>query len=181
MFSVNFTEHLPPGEERRRLVQTVDRDEPDEDQLARAPPVCYFIVGGNEGGFFTLDSHRHDIMAIRALDREVTSQFTLVVKATEDCQQVPPEEAFFRPEDDTLLKVTVHVDDINDNQPKFVRRLFTGGVTTESDYGAEVITVQVSRGHCAVEVITGQIRATWQRLSQFRKSRSRDIGHRRSG
>ena len=41
----------------------------------------------------------------------------------------------------------IHVDDINDNQPEFVRPLFTGGVTTESDYGAEVITVQVSQGH----------------------------------
>ena len=56
------TEHLDPGEQRRRLVQTVDRDEPDEDELARVPPVCYFIVAGNEDGFFTLDSHKHDVM-----------------------------------------------------------------------------------------------------------------------
>ena len=40
------------------------------------------------------------------------------------------------------------MDDINDNQPKFLRRLFTGGVTTESDYGAEVITIQVRRAEC---------------------------------
>ena len=35
----------------------------------------------------------------------MTSQFTLIVKATEDCQQIPPEEPFFKPDDDTLLKV----------------------------------------------------------------------------
>ena len=43
-----------------------------------------------------------------------------------------------------VFQVIVHVDDINDNQPKFVRPLFTGGVTTEAEYGAEVITIQVS-------------------------------------
>lgn len=46
-------------------------------------------------------------------------------------------------DDDSLLKVLIFVNDINDNAPEFVKRVFTGGVTTEADFGAEFMQIKV--------------------------------------
>lgn len=81
---------------------------------------------------------------IKELDREEKENHLLLVKATEDCLNHPPNVSFFDPKDDTLLKVIVYVNDINDNAPRFVKRVFTGGVTTEADFGTEFMQVKVS-------------------------------------
>ncbi|XP_071547486.1 cadherin-23 isoform X4 [Panulirus ornatus] len=133
---VNFTEHKAPGTERAKLVETIDLDDTEEDKTAH---VCYFIVGGDEYGTFNLDSFTHELMTMKELDREMEDHYTLLIKATEDCLTLPQPVAFFDPRDDTLLKVHVFVNDINDNAPKFTREVFTGGITTASDFGLEVM------------------------------------------
>ncbi|XP_069668723.1 cadherin-23 isoform X2 [Periplaneta americana] len=140
-YHINFTEHSEPGQERRKLIDTVDRDEVDE---LDDPPsqVCYFIVGGNEGEFFSIDKFQHEIVAIKELDREIHDTHMLLVKASEDCVHTPENQSFFDPSDDTLLKVMITVNDINDNAPRFVKRVFTGGVTTEADFGTEFMQVK---------------------------------------
>jgi hypothetical protein len=56
-----IAEHSEPGLERRKLIDTVNRDEVDD--LDDPPtPVCYFIVGGNENGYFAIEPLRHEIM-----------------------------------------------------------------------------------------------------------------------
>lgn len=86
--AVNFTEHALPGVERVKLPDTVDRDEVDE---LDDPPsqVCYFIVYGNADGQFALDARTHVLTVVRELDRELSANHTLVVKATENCDAVP--------------------------------------------------------------------------------------------
>nr|CAD7406833.1 unnamed protein product [Timema cristinae] len=109
---------MPTGMERRKIVDTVDRDEVDE--LDDPPtPVCYFIVGGNEGDFFTIEPLRHEVMVAKELDREASKQHLILIKATEDCIHSPANQNFFDPTDDTYLKVIVEVEDINDNAPHF--------------------------------------------------------------
>ncbi|XP_063590983.1 cadherin-23-like [Penaeus indicus] len=135
---VNFTEHKTPGSERTKLIDTVDLDDVDEDNGAH---VCYFIVGGDEYSTFSLDRISHELMTMKELDREAEDHYTLLVKATEDCLTLPEPVAFFDPRDDTLLKVHVFVNDINDNPPKFTREVFTGGITTESHFGAEIMKI----------------------------------------
>lgn len=49
----------------------------------------------------------------------------------------------FIPEDSTLVHVVIYVKDINDNSPEFVSKIFTGGVTTTSDFGTEFMSVKV--------------------------------------
>ena len=59
--AILIAEHSELGLERRRLIDTVDRDEVDD--LDDPPtPVCYFIVGGNEDEYFTIEPLRHEIM-----------------------------------------------------------------------------------------------------------------------
>ena len=77
----------------------------------------------------------------RELDREEESLHILVVKASERCDATPDDMDFFDPNDDTLLKVVVNVDDVNDNRPVFAKDVFTGGLTTEADFGAEILCV----------------------------------------
>lgn len=133
---VNFTEHKSPRAERFKLVDTVDLDDVDEENTAQ---VCYFIVGGDEYNTFNLDRFSHELMAVKELDREVDDHYTLLVKATEDCLSMPEPVSFFDPRDDTLLKVHVFVNDINDNPPRFTREVFTGGITTASDFGLQIM------------------------------------------
>lgn len=40
--------------------------------------------------------------------------------------------------------MNVTVRDVNDNPPIFTRKIFTGGVTTEADFGIEFMHVKVS-------------------------------------
>ncbi|XP_066601612.1 cadherin-23 [Prorops nasuta] len=134
VFNVNITEEKTPGSEIIMLPETVDRDEVDD---LDDPPtqVCYFIVSGNEDGQFTLDIFKHELSTAKTLDREKQYQHLLLIKATEDCGSVPANVSFFDEADDTMLKVVVSVKDINDNPPKFINKIFTGGVTTEADFG----------------------------------------------
>lgn len=77
------------------------------------------------------------------LDREIQESYELVVKASEDCLHSPLSNQGFSQDDDSLLKVLVYVNDINDHHPEFVKRVFTGGVSTEADFGAEFMQIKV--------------------------------------
>lgn len=68
----------------------------------------------------------------------------LLIKATEDCETIPESEITFDETDDTLLQVIIRVDDINDNAPQFTSKIFTGGVTTEADFGTQFMHVKVN-------------------------------------
>ncbi|KAK1135246.1 hypothetical protein K0M31_008017 [Melipona bicolor] len=152
IFNINFTEEQPPGSETMQLPETVDRDEVDE---LDDPPaqVCYFIISGNDDGLFILDVFKHELTVsirlekqnfttARTLDREQQEEHLLIVKATEDCNVVPTNGTFSDEANDTTLKVVVNVIDVNDNPPKFVSKIFTGGVTTEADFGTQFMQVK---------------------------------------
>lgn len=81
------------------------------------------------------------------LDREQQEEHILLVKATEDCETVPDNEIMFDEADDTLLQIVIKVDDINDNAPQFINKVFTGGVTTEADFGTQFMHVKVILYH----------------------------------
>ncbi|CAH0391322.1 unnamed protein product [Bemisia tabaci] len=143
-FTINFTEHEKPGSERVKLVDTVDRDRDEMDEVAAASmPICYYIVAGNDDGYFNLEPLSHQITVVRELDREVADSHVLIIKALEDCTHAPMKKVeFFDPHDDTTLRVVINVLDINDNPPKFISPVFTGGITTETDFGTEFMQVQ---------------------------------------
>ncbi|XP_071565121.1 cadherin-23 [Temnothorax nylanderi] len=141
VFHINFTEEQPPGSEMVLLPETFDND--DVDDLEDPPTqVCYFIVGGNDDGLFVLDIYKHELGTAKLLDREQQEEHVLLIKATEDCKTVPENETTFDKTDATLLQVVVRVDDINDNAPQFIKDVFTGGVTTEADFGTQFMHVK---------------------------------------
>ncbi|XP_033230917.1 cadherin-23 isoform X2 [Belonocnema kinseyi] len=140
-YKVNFTEEKAAGLEKVILPDTIDRDEVDD---LDDPPtqVCYFIVGGNDDGLFNLERKTHELSILKSLDREKQDVHVLLIKAKEDCSTIPENQNFFNESDDTLLKVIVSVTDVNDNPPKFISKVFTGGVTTEADFGTQFMSVK---------------------------------------
>ncbi|KAI8422689.1 hypothetical protein MSG28_006460 [Choristoneura fumiferana] len=76
----------------------------------------------------------------RPLDREKKANYTLTILATEDCVAVPKYQE--NVDAVSTLKVYVTVNDLNDNAPKFARKIFTGGITTEADFGIEFMHVK---------------------------------------
>ncbi|KAI8045584.1 cadherin-23 [Drosophila gunungcola] len=211
--SVNFTEHSDPGAERIKLPDTIDKDQLELDDPNETPSqVCYFIVNGNEAGYFRLDPETHILTVDRELDREVVANFTLYVRATENCgndslsggekrrrmgieinnrvggflhnqqsgydrfkhsrQLRSAESSEYEPEDgemasyetydssqeihsgvstpskpesdSTVVKVKVRVLDINDNPPRFRSKIFTGGITTNADFGLKFMRVEAT-------------------------------------
>lgn len=153
--AVNFTEHADPGSEHIKLPDTIDQDEMDLDDPDTAPhQVCYFILQGNEAGYFRLDPETHVLTVERELDRELIANFTLYVKATENCDNETLVSQEFEQAhsaeltehstklDSTILCVRVRVLDINDNPPHFRSKIFTGGITTNADFGLRFMRVE---------------------------------------
>lgn len=146
-FTINFTEGQPPGVEQWQLTDTVDQDRDEIDELDDPPsPVCYYIIYGNEKNYFSLEPLSHKVTILKELDREENDTHVLIIKASEDCISAPKVEKFleFDTHDDTTLRVVVRVNDINDNPPKFIKKIFTGGVTTEADFGTEFMQIKAT-------------------------------------
>lgn len=89
----------------------------------------------------------HQITTTQPLDREKQNKYSLIIQATNDCSKEPRSVAKFDSRDNSLLEVVVNVKDVNDNPPKFVKSIFTGGVTTEADFGTSFMSIKVKTIH----------------------------------
>ncbi|CAG9818294.1 unnamed protein product [Phaedon cochleariae] len=139
-FHVNFTENMAPEAEIRKLPDTIDRDQFEYEEPAG--PICYYIIAGNEDNLFHINPIDHTLVVTTPLDREKQDTHLLLVKATEDCRNSPTTTSFFDSDDDTQLKVIVKVADVNDNSPKFLHSVFTGGVSTATNFGTKFMHVR---------------------------------------
>jgi hypothetical protein len=67
----------------------------------------------------------------------------VLIRATDSCAVPPTNISFYDPGDPSLLNVTVYVNDVNDNPPRFIKKIFTGGVSTDADFGLEFLELTV--------------------------------------
>ncbi len=89
-----------------------------------------------------MNTFTHELTTTVSLDREEKDNYTLIVQATNDCFKVPPNIAKFDQKDNSLLQVLIGVRDVNDNSPKMVKKVFTGGFTTDIDFGTVFMEVK---------------------------------------
>uniref|UniRef100_A0A182QBJ4 Cadherin domain-containing protein n=1 Tax=Anopheles farauti TaxID=69004 RepID=A0A182QBJ4_9DIPT len=142
--SLNFTEHMTPGVERIRLPDTVDQDYLDPLEAPAPSVVCYYIVQGNEAGHFGLDPISHDLTVVKEIDRENRSLYKLHIRASEDCTMNANLSTEATGHASNLLKATVYINDINDNSPVFESKIFTGGISTSSQFGATILQLKAT-------------------------------------
>ena len=91
--------------------------------------VCYFILcSDGPKGLFAIHPTKHELMTNQELDRERRSNYHIIIKATEECINPIDEQAAYNDTilDSSELKINVHVNDIDDNPPVFIERVFTG-------------------------------------------------------
>ncbi|KAI4891753.1 hypothetical protein NFI96_030071 [Prochilodus magdalenae] len=94
--------------------------------------VKYTLSGEGAGTIFTIDQTTGDIHALRSLDREEKPYYTLRAQAV-DIETNRPLE----PESEFVIKVQ----DINDNEPKFLEGPYTASVPEMSPVGTYVTKV----------------------------------------
>ncbi|XP_061614105.1 cadherin-20-like isoform X1 [Phyllopteryx taeniolatus] len=92
--------------------------------------IKYILTGEGAGTTFTIDDSTGDIHAIQRLDREVKSQYVLRAQARNRLTDRPLE-----PESEFIVKIQ----DINDNEPKFLDGPYRASVAEMSKIGTSVI------------------------------------------
>ncbi|XP_077364817.1 cadherin-20-like [Festucalex cinctus] len=92
--------------------------------------IKYILTGEGAGTTFTIDDSTGDIHAIQRLDREVKAQYVLRAQARNRLTDRPLE-----PESEFIVKIQ----DINDNEPKFLDGPYRATVPEMSKIGTSVI------------------------------------------
>ncbi|XP_035681485.1 protein dachsous-like [Branchiostoma floridae] len=93
--------------------------------------VTYQIVSGNQGGKFLLDPNTGLLAIERRLDRETESRYVLNITATD--HGTPSRSASHL--------ITIHVRDVNDNQPRFLQDTYQASVSENQSPGTSVIQI----------------------------------------
>ncbi|XP_028825785.1 cadherin-6-like isoform X2 [Denticeps clupeoides] len=94
--------------------------------------VRYVLIGDGAGDIFTIDPRSGDIHAVKRLDREERASYTLRARAVSN-------KTGRSLEDWTNFTIKIH--DINDNEPKFTKAVYTASVPEMSDVGTSVLAV----------------------------------------
>lgn len=88
--------------------------------------IKYILTGEGAGTTFTIDDSTGDIHAIQRLDREVKAQYVLRAQARNRLTDRPLE-----PESEFIVKIQ----DINDNEPRFLDGPYQASVPEMSQIG----------------------------------------------
>ncbi|XP_065805007.1 cadherin-7 [Labrus bergylta] len=94
--------------------------------------VKYVLSGEGATSIFTIDENTGDIHATKRLDREAQPYYTLQAQAVDRITNIPVE-----PRSEFVVKVQ----DINDNEPKFLDGPYLAGVPEMSPLGTTVVQV----------------------------------------
>uniref|UniRef100_UPI00398ED930 protocadherin-16-like n=1 Tax=Pristiophorus japonicus TaxID=55135 RepID=UPI00398ED930 len=123
---------VPENQERVSLF-TAKATDKDSGENGR---VEYEIVEGDPEGHFRIERDSGVLSTHRGLDRESTSLYTLTILARDQGH----------PQHSSMVSVSVHVLDINDNSPLFTESSYTVDMSEDSAMGSVVLEVFAADG-----------------------------------
>ncbi|XP_029926425.1 cadherin-23 isoform X1 [Myripristis murdjan] len=139
---LSVPEHSAPGTVVGNVTGAVDADEGSN------AIVYYFIAGGNSDGNFGL-SPPGVLKVKKDLDREEIPVYSIIVKASSNRNWTPPRgqrasraRALDPTQDPTLQEVHIHLEDINDQPPRFTKEEYTAGVAADAKVGSDLIKLE---------------------------------------
>ncbi|XP_010559319.1 PREDICTED: protocadherin-23 [Haliaeetus leucocephalus] len=94
----------------------------------------YKIIGGNVGGYFTLNNTSGKLLVTRSLDREDVSNFTLVI----ECRDLGS------PSRSSTAQLTLMVLDENDHNPLFAKSQYQISVREDLEEGSAILDLFAS-------------------------------------
>ncbi|XP_066304433.1 cadherin-87A-like [Branchiostoma lanceolatum] len=129
----------------------------DEDLGANAVPY-YYIIGGASNKFAI--SKTTGVLTTRSsdLDFEVQSDFTLTIKTSSDPEFrtiLTTRRKRSSHDDPSVLEVAIHLEDTNDNAPRFSKQKYSTVVSADTKYGTTVIQTEAS------DADSGNFSVTW--------------------
>ncbi|KAK3586248.1 hypothetical protein CHS0354_015273, partial [Potamilus streckersoni] len=95
--------------------------------------ICYKIIEGNEENKFWINNASGEIQCISRLNASITYRYDLIIQAVDGGQ--PPRM--------NVTSVTIYVNDVNDNPPRFLSHVYWAEVM-ETEKSAKVLTVSAS-------------------------------------
>ncbi|KAI8521515.1 hypothetical protein Bbelb_012690 [Branchiostoma belcheri] len=166
---VQATEHLADGGSPRRSAVTVRvniKDAPETegrvfnlDVTENAPVgtnvgtakrpsesgIFYCLVGGNTNGTFAVDKTTGVVTVNRLpLDRELQAVYDLVIQKLSSNTACPTGPTAYDPNDNTLSKALITINDQNDNAPRFSTKVYYAGVPASANFNTPVARVQAT-------------------------------------
>ncbi|XP_076448042.1 cadherin-23-like isoform X2 [Babylonia areolata] len=148
-------EFLPPATLTLTVEEEVDNVKvgsvniaQDADSNPQHRITCYYVYGGEMVNDFFLTRDTGELRLLNKLDRDLTPEIKLVVKATQDCS-ILREDYYtasggggaYNASDKSLLQVIVKVIDKNDNPPVLDEEALTVGLLYDKGIGYEVINL----------------------------------------
>lgn len=108
------------------MAGTISRPQLHSDMDRGDGSVMYVLTGEGAGTIFVIDANSGDLHATRSLDREEKPSYMLRAQAVDKKNGQPLE-----PETEFIVKLH----DINDNEPKFEKEVYTASIPERSHTG----------------------------------------------
>lgn len=140
---IRFT--VPEEEDPGFFVGRVKAEDPD---TGKNGLVYYYIVGGNEERWFSIDKTYGNIYTKRRLDRETRDSFEVIIKATNNADLVCEGDTCDIDmetqdlQDSSIMKVQIFVEDKNDNFPQFRSDEFFVGIPFNAKVGDLILNAE---------------------------------------
>ncbi|KAL4711580.1 hypothetical protein ACJJTC_003597 [Scirpophaga incertulas] len=133
-YRFSILENLAPGT-IVGTIRAIDKDSGDNGK------VYYHILDGNKEGAFTLDRTQGIIRANMSFDREVKSEYSLTVYASNSPVVEGPIFSNIESGDPALTTVQIRILDENDNEPKFKESIYYAVVKHTARMNEPLISV----------------------------------------
>ncbi|XP_075148855.1 cadherin-AgCad1-like [Haematobia irritans] len=140
IFNTNFTENEEGLLEERFIPEAHDPKNEGLDESDEQYELYYFIDNATHKenlSLFELNSRTRQLKLKTPLDREIIDHLVILIKVSNNENGLisNPNSINY------ILEVHIHVNDVNDNAPKFSQNLYAAGLTSKDNVGKSILTV----------------------------------------